>query len=128
MASEKCKACGMPHNTLFYICPYCGVKKPDEELLTSVELAYNADDSAAARRFYKSVLARDRKNVEAYWGLFLLDCGVKDRIYNDGILNARVPAENYIKNDLTEQSYENILLNENFLRAFSLAEGDFKKR
>ncbi|MDE7087736.1 MAG: hypothetical protein K2O67_06055 [Clostridia bacterium] len=128
MPREKCKVCGEPYNTAFYICPYCGVKKADEELLKQVDIAYNADDSAAARRFYNGILARDRRNAEAYWGLFLLNFGVKDGIFNEGIANVRVTAENYLSKNLTEELYDSIVLNENYLRAISLAEGDFKKR
>ncbi|MDE7405928.1 MAG: hypothetical protein K2M89_03525 [Clostridiales bacterium] len=128
MISDKCKACGARLNTAFYQCPECGAKRSDDELLQSAEIAYNAEDSDAARRFYKSILARDRKNAEAYWGLFLLDHGVKDGIMNEGLFKVRVTAENYLAMNLTEELYDSIVLDENFLRAVNLAEGDFKKR
>lgn len=128
MISKKCKACGAPLNTAFYQCPECGAKRSDDELLQSAEIAYNAEDSEAARRFYNDVLSRDRKNAEAYWGLFLLDHGVKDGIMNEGMFKVRVTAENYLAMNLTEELYDSIVLDENFLRAVNLAEGDFKKR
>ena len=127
MASEKCKKCGADLDKNFYLCPNCGAKKPDEELLTRADIAYNADDSAAARKFYNGILARDRKNAQAYWGLFLLDMGAKDGILNKGPMKICVSADSYLAMNLTEELYTSIVLNPNYLRAASLAEGELKK-
>lgn len=128
MAREKCNVCGGSFHSAFYRCPHCGIKRSDEDLLKSVDLAYNADDPNAARRFYNDILARDRGNAQAYWGLFLLDHGVKDGIFNEGIANIRVPAENYLTMNLTERLYDSIILNDNYLCALRLAEGELKTR
>ncbi len=128
MARVNCKACGASMNTAFYICPQCGVKRADRELLKDVNIAYNADDSQAARLFYNDVLAADPINAEAYWGLFLLDFGLKDKIESDGITQRRITAENFIYKKLTAQLYDRIYANESYLKALSLADGDFKRR
>lgn len=128
MARVDCKACGASINDAFYKCPQCGKKRADKELLKSVNVAYNAADSEAARRFYTAVLEQDPVNAEASWGLFLLDFGVKDSIENDGITQRRVTAENFLLRKVTEEFYDSINSNENYLRALSLADGDFKKR
>ncbi len=112
----------------FYLCPNCGAKRPDEELLNSPNMAYNADDSDAARRFYNGILSRDRKNAQAYWGLFLLDMGAKDGILNKGPMKFCVSADSYLVMNLTEELYTSIVLNPNYLRAASLADGELKKK
>lgn len=128
MARINCKSCGASVNTAFYICPHCGVKRADRELLKDVNVAYNADDSEAARLFYKKVLTADPVNAEAYWGLFLLDYGVKDSIYNDGIAQMRVPADFSLLKNLTAELYESIVSNGNYRTALEFAAGDFKTR
>lgn len=127
MVSENCKKCGARLDKGFYLCPNCGAKRPDEELLNSPNMAYNADDSDAARRFYNGILSRDRKNAQAYWGLFLLDMGAKDGILNKGPMKICVSADSYLVMNLTEELYTAIVLNPNYLRAASLAEGELKK-
>lgn len=128
MARVDCKKCGASMNSVFYMCPQCGTKRPDNELLKSVDIAYNADNSDAARRFYNSILANDPINAQAYWGLFLLDYGVKDCIFDEGLAKVRVTAENYLLKKFTEKLYDSINSNENYRQALSLAEGEFKKR
>lgn len=127
MVSENCKKCGARLDKDFYLCPNCGAKRPDEELLNSPKMAYNADDSDAARRFYNGILSRDRKNAQAYWGLFLLDMGAKDGILNKGSMKICVSADSYLAMNLTEELYTSIVLNPNYLRAASLADGELKK-
>lgn len=127
MALEKCKKCGAALDKNFYLCPSCGAKRPDEELLSRADIAYNADNSDAARKFYNDILARDRKNAQAYWGLFLLDMGAKDGILNKGPMKICVSADSYLAMNLTEELYDRIVLNPNYLRAASLAEGELKK-
>lgn len=128
MARVDCKVCGASVNAAFYICPHCGSKRADRELLKDVNIAYNADDSKAARLFYADLLAADPVNAQAYWGLFLLDYGVKDSIDNDGISQRRVTAENRLLQKFTAELYDSINTNENYLHALSLADGDFRKR
>ncbi|MDE5593132.1 MAG: zinc ribbon domain-containing protein [Clostridiales bacterium] len=127
MVSENCKKCGARLDKGFYLCPNCGAKRPDEELLSSPNMAYNADDSDAARRFYNGILKRDRKNAQAYWGLFLLDMGAKDGILNKGPMKFCVSADSYLAMNLTEELYTSIVLNPNYLRAASLADGELKR-
>ena len=53
--------------------------------------------------------------------------GAKDGILNKGPMKICVSADSYLAMNLTEDLYDKIVLNENYLRASSLAQGELKK-